>query len=306
MVLLFVCTIFLGSSLLFLVQPMIAKMVLPLLGGTPAVWNTCMVFFQATLLLGYLYVHAVTRWLRRAQQAALHAALLVASLLALPVGLAAHDDPPADGLPILWLARVLVVSVGVPFFVVSTTGPLLQRWFARSGRPGAHDPYFLSVAGNVGSMAALIAYPLGLERMLRLGEQSWVWTLAYGVFAIAMLASVLVAYRQSSVASHQSSVDSRRSSVGDESAVVRPPSVAGLATEDSRPVTDDRRLKTAPRVQLSWIALAFIPSSLMLGLTTYLTTDVAPVPLFWILPLTLYLASFALVFARPVILPPRL
>ena len=123
-----------------LVQPMIAKMVLPLLGGTPAVWNTCMVFFQATLLLGYLYVHAVTRWLRLGQQAVLHVALLAASLLTLPIALAVHEDPPANGTPIFWLARVLVFSVGVPFFVVSTSGPLLQRWFARTDRPGANDP----------------------------------------------------------------------------------------------------------------------------------------------------------------------
>ena len=300
MVLLFVCTIFLGSSLLFLVQPMIAKMVLPLLGGTPAVWNTCMVFFQATLLLGYLYVHAVTRWLRRGQQAALHAALLVASLLALPVGLAAHDDPPADGLPILWLARVLVVSVGVPFFVVSTTGPLLQRWFARSGRPGADDPYFLSVAGNVGSIAALIAYPLGLESTFRLAEQSRLWAIVYAVFVVAMMAAVAIAYRQSSVTSHQSPVDGHQSSDASHQSSVDD---APLTTDDVRLKTEDRRPTTARHTHLSWVALAFVPSSLMLGLTTYLTTDVAPVPLFWILPLTLYLASFALVFARRIVVP---
>jgi hypothetical protein len=301
MVPLFICTIFLGSSLLFLVQPMIAKMVLPLLGGTPAVWNTCMVFFQATLLLGYLYVHAVTRWLRRGQQAALHAALLMASLVALPVGLAAHDDPPADGLPILWLARVLVFSVGVPFFVVSTTGPLLQRWFARSGRPGAHDPYFLSVAGNVGSIAALIAYPAGVERMLRLSEQASLWATLYGAFVVLMVGAIAVAYRQSSGARAEQArplqswvADDRLSSVGAELAPPLDISIGGAGVLPRVGQTT---------VYARWIALAFIPSSLMLGLTTYLTTDVAPVPLFWILPLTLYLASFALVFARRVVLP---
>jgi len=274
MVLLFVCTLFLSSSLLFLVQPMIAKMVLPLLGGTPAVWNTCMVFFQATLLLGYLYVHASTRWLRLSQQALLHVALLVASLFALPVALAAHDDPPVNGLPILWLARVLVFSVGVPFFVVSTTGPLLQRWFARSGRPGAKDPYFLSVAGNLGSVAALLAYPAGLEPTLRLADQGWVWAGSYATFVLLMIVSVAVAYRQSSGDSQQASIDNRPSSA---------------------PRSWARRIR--------WVALAFIPSSLMLGLTTYLTTDVAPLPLFWVVPLTLYLASFILVFARRTFVP---
>src|SRR5438067_1577195 len=150
MLLVFALTLFFSAALLFLVEPLVGKMVLPLLGGTPAVWNTCMVFFQATLLIGYLYVHASTRWLRLSQQAMLHVALLTASLLALPIALAAHDGPPPGSLPILWLARVLLFSVGIPFFVVSTTGPLLQRWFARSGRPGAQDPYFLSVAGNIG------------------------------------------------------------------------------------------------------------------------------------------------------------
>ena len=131
MIILLVVTLFLSSSLLFLVQPMIAKMVLPLLGGTPAVWNTCMVFFQATLLAGYLYVHAATRWLRPRQQVALHIALLAVSLLALPIVLVTRGDPPATGMPVWWLLRVLAVTVGVPFFMASTSSPLLMRWFAR-------------------------------------------------------------------------------------------------------------------------------------------------------------------------------
>jgi len=275
MVPLFVCTLFLSSTLLFLVQPMIAKMVLPLLGGTPAVWNTCMVFFQATLLLGYLYVHAVTRWLRLGQQAVLHVALLAASLLTLPVALAAHDEPPADGTPIFWLARVLVLSVGVPFFVVSTSGPLLQRWFARTDRPGAKDPYFLSVAGNLGSVAALLAYPAGLEPRLRLADQSWLWAACYATFALLMIVSVTLAYR----------------------------SVSAQPVATANATADEPRAIVSVRQRLRWVALAFIPSSLMLGLTTFLTTDVAPVPLFWVVPLTLYLLSFALVFARRQVVP---
>jgi SAM-dependent methyltransferase len=272
MVLLFACTLFLSSTLLFLVQPMIAKMVLPLLGGTPAVWNTCMVFFQTTLLLGYLYVHAVTRWLRVWQQAVLHVALLGASLLALPVALAAHDEPPAAGMPILWLARVLLVSVGVPFFVASTSGPLLQRWFARTGHARARDPYFLSVAGNLGSIVALLAYPAGLEPTLRLADQSWLWAAIYGAFVSLMLGSIWIACRSSQAAA---------------------PTAEQASPATSVPVGH----------RLRWIALAFVPSSLMLGLTTYLTTDVAPVPLFWVVPLTLYLASFVLVFARRTFVP---
>src|SRR5262249_21638284 len=162
----------------------------------------------------------------------------------LPVALVAHDEPPANGLPIFWLVRVLVVSVGVPFFVVSTTGPLLQRWFARSGRPGASDPYFLSVAANVGGIIALLAYPAAFERLLRLADQSRLWTIVYALFAVLMIASIAAIRRQSFVGgqesrvSHESLVDSR------------------LSTYDSRPSTTQT---------LVWLALAFIPSSLMLG-----------------------------------------
>src|SRR5205085_2697985 len=157
MIILLASTLFLSSTLLFLVQPMIAKMVLPLLGGTPAVWNTCMMFFQATLLGGYLYSHTTTRWLRPAQQAVLHISLLAVSLLTLPIVLVTHGNPPGNEMPVLWLLRVLLLTVGIPFFMVSTTGPLLLRCFARTSHPSAGDPYFLSVAGNIGSVAALIA-----------------------------------------------------------------------------------------------------------------------------------------------------
>src|SRR5438105_10737060 len=162
MIVLLVVTLFLSSTLLFLVQPMIAKMVLPLLGGTPGVWNTCMVFFQATLLAGYLYVHAATRWLKPRHQVALHIVLLVVSLATLPVVLVTRGDPPATGMPVFWLLRVLAVTVGIPFFLVSTSSPLLMRWFARTDHPSAQDPYFLSVAGNLGSVFALLAYPAAL------------------------------------------------------------------------------------------------------------------------------------------------
>ncbi len=279
MMLLFACTLFLSSTLLFLVQPMIAKMVLPLLGGTPAVWNTCMVFFQATLLLGYLYVHAVTRWLRLRQQAMLHALLLAASALTLPIALRAHADPPTTGMPILWLARLLLLTVGFPFFVVSTSGPLLQRWFARTDHPSSSDPYFLSVAGNLGSIVALLAYPAGFEPRLRLADQRSVWTGAYAAFvALTIVCGAVVLRRYRTRIEDDQPIPAARLAAGPGS----------LAT---------------PRDKLRWIALAFVPSSLMLGLTTYLTTDVAPVPLFWVVPLTLYLLSFVLVFARREIVP---
>ena len=279
MVILFAVTLFLSSSLLFIVQPMIAKMVLPLLGGTPAVWNTCMVFFQATLLAGYLYAHASTRWLRFHHQAMLHIALLAASFLALPIVVASqHIEPPAAGMPVAWLLRVLLVTVGIPFFLVSSSGPLLQRWFTRTDHPLARDPYFLSVAGNVGSIAALLAYPALLEPSLRLAEQSSFWSGGYlALMALTTLCFFFV-YRQSK---------------------------AHLLPADDAPHGGDSPTADAPswKQRLHWILLAFVPSSLLLGVTTFLTTNVAAVPLLWIVPLVIYLLSFVLVFARRRLLP---
>jgi hypothetical protein len=280
MVFVFAITLFLSSSLLFVVQPMIAKMVLPLLGGTPAVWNTCMVFFQAMLLGGYLYAHASTRWLRFQYQAVLHISLLLASFLALPIVVAAHQSaPPATGTPIGWLLRVLLVTVGIPFFLVSSSGPLLQRWFTRTDHPRAQDPYFLSVAGNVGSIVALLAYPSLLEPSLRLAEQSSIWTAGYSALVLLTAACFYTAYRQSS---GRNALDARCAAAA----------VAEVYIE--RPQWRER---------LHWIALSFVPSSLLLGVTTFLTTDVAAVPLLWIVPLVIYMLTFVLVFARRTLIP---
>src|SRR2546425_1853141 len=134
-------TIFLPASLLFVVQPMFARMVLPLLGGSPGVWNTCLVFYQAALLAGYLYAHATTSWLGARRQAALHVGLVLLPVLFLPIGIPSGWAPPAAANPIPWLLALLAVAVGLPFFVVSTTSPLLQKWLARTGHPSAGDPY---------------------------------------------------------------------------------------------------------------------------------------------------------------------
>ena len=279
MVPLFAITLFLSSSLLFVIQPMIAKMVLPLLGGTPAVWNTCMVFFQGMLLAGYLYAHASTRWLRFKHQALLHIALLTASLIALPIVVAAqHSEPPATGTPVVWLLRVLLVTVGIPFFLVSSSGPLLQRWFTRTDHPRASDPYFLSVAGNIGSIFALLAYPALLEPTLRLAEQSSLWTRGYIALVLLTGGCFYLAYQQSSV--------------HDASAIEEAP-VTPVAASDS----------PSWRTRLHWVALSFVPSSLLLGVTTFLTTDVAAVPLLWIVPLVIYMLTFVLVFARRTLVP---
>ena len=181
--LLFSATLALGAALLFGVQPMVAKRLLPVLGGAPAVWNTCMVFFQAALLAGYAYAHAATARLGPRGQAALHAALMAAAaaLVALPLAVApeAAGPPPAGTNPAPWLLGVLLRTVGPPFFVVAATAPLLQHWFARTGHPAAADPYFLYAASNVGSLLALIGYPLVVEPMLDLAQQVRWWAVGY-------------------------------------------------------------------------------------------------------------------------------
>jgi hypothetical protein len=168
----FALTLFVSALMLFLVQPMVAKMVLPRLGGTPAVWNTCMVFFQALLLVGYAYAHAATAWLGVRRQALLHLGLLLSPFAVLPLSLAPGWEAPADANPIPWLLGLLLVSVGLPFFLLATSGPLLQKWFADTGHPAAADPYFLYAASNLGSLLALFGYPILVEPFLPLPPTS--------------------------------------------------------------------------------------------------------------------------------------
>jgi spermidine synthase len=264
--------LFLGAGLLFLVQPMFAKMVLPLLGGAPAVWNTAMVFFQACLLGGYVYAHVLTRNVPPAWQAAVHLALLAAAFATLPIAVAASWSPPAESAPVPWLIGLMAVSIGLPFFTVSATAPLLQRWFAQSGHAAAKDPYFLYGASNLGSMTALLAYPLLVEPTLTLANQAWAWTAGYGALA-ALIAACAFGLRRSAAASAP--------------AAAAPP--APLAW----------------RTRLHWLALAIVPSSLMLGVTTHISTDVAAIPLLWVAPLALYLLTFVIAFARKPLLGPN-
>ncbi|MGH7223026.1 MAG: hypothetical protein ACRELF_07350, partial [Gemmataceae bacterium] len=182
MLIVFAFTLFTSALLLFLVEPMIGKMILPLLGGTPAVWNTCMVFFQAVLLAGYAYAHFSTTWLGARKQAALHLGLLVLPFVFLPL-VVNRDLIKGGDNPILGLLLLLSLTVGVPMFVVSASAPLLQKWFASTSHPAAKDPYFLYGASNFGSMIALIGYPLVVEPYLRLGQQSIDWTVGYALLA---------------------------------------------------------------------------------------------------------------------------
>jgi hypothetical protein len=270
---LFSLTLFLSAGLVFLVQPMFGKMVLPRFGGAPAVWNTCQVFFQAALLAGYLYAHFVSMRLGIRWQVALHGLILLLPLASLPIAAAAGWEPPGDANPAPTLLGLLAVSVGLPFVVVSTTAPLLQSWFTRSGDASAADPYFLYAASNAGSLLALLAYPLVIEPTLPLSVHSWIWAAGYVLLIGLVLACGIRVWR---------AADSTHTL-----APSHPHTPAPVAAPN---VTLLRRLH--------WLALAFVPSSLLLSVTLHITTDIAAVPLLWVLPLAIYLATFILAFAR--------
>jgi hypothetical protein len=268
-VVLYSATLVLSAALVFMVQPMFARFVLPLLGGTPAVWTTAMLFFQTILLLAYLYAHWTTRRFGPRRQAALHLALVFAALIVLPLGVPDGWTPPLESSPIPWLLLLLLVAVGLPFFVVSSTAPLLQSWLADTDHPDGRDPYFLYRASNIGSVIGLLSYPLLVERALTLDEQSWMWTAGYSVLATLLTASALAMWRSRRPEPEPSSVE---------------------RTEPRERIGIGRRVR--------WVAFAFVPSSLMLGATSAMTTNLAPIPLLWVAPLSLYLVSFILVFSR--------
>src|SRR4051794_13237821 len=195
MVPLFSGTLLLSAALVFLVQPMFAKFVLPLYGSTPAVWNTSLVFFQTALLLAYLYAHATTQRLGVRRQALLHLGLVLVAVVALPIAVPSGFRPPAEGDPVLSLIGLLVVSVGLPFFVVAATAPLLQRWLAGTRHPAPAAPSFLSRASTLGSIVGLLGYPLAREPSLRLDAQGWVWTGGFIALAVPPLACAVTVWR---------------------------------------------------------------------------------------------------------------
>lgn len=256
---LFVLTILLSSFLLFLVQPMVARMALPRLGGAPAVWNSAMLVYQALLLAGYAYAHRLSRLAPR-RQALLHLVVLLVAALWLPIGLLRSELPPGAS-PALWVPWLLGVSIGPLFFAISAQAPLLQRWFSLSFAD--HNPYALYAASNFGSFAGLIAYPLLVEPQMALISQRWLWTGGYILVGL-LVAACAVRLTGRTVA-------------------------ATVPTPSSAPPTR--------RMWLYWIALALVPSGLMLATSTYITTDIVAMPLLWVLPLGLYLLSFTVAFA---------
>jgi len=282
-------TLFLSAGLMFLIQPMFAKFMLPLFGSTPAVWNASMLFFQTTLLAGYLYAHESTRRLGVRRQAALHIGMLMVPLLVLPIGVPTDWIPPTESNPVPALLGLMAVAVGLPFFVVSTTAPLLQRWLAATAHPRGADPYFLYRASNLGSVLGLLAYPLAVEPSMRLAEQGRLWSAGYGLLVVLVLACAVVVWRERPASS-------AREARADATTPARM-SAASDAPWAQAPGPASPNASEAPARRLWWIGLAFVPSSLMLGVTTTITTDLAPLPLLWALPLSLYLISFILVFS---------
>lgn len=274
---LFMPPLFLSALLMFWSQPLIGKMILPLLGGTPMVWSTCMVFFQALLLAGYGYAH-VSLKLGVRRQALLHIALLLVSLIALPIGFdAARWEPPTSDNPMGWLFLLLAASAGAPFFMLAATAPMLQSWFARTDHPDAADPYFLYVTSNIGSFIGLLGFPTVAEVFLTIPGQTSTWSALYLLLVAAIALAALKTRGMATAA-----------------AAPKPASEGGRAAAGTSPTA---------ALRLRWVLLAFAPSSLFIGLTTYVTTDIAAVPLLWILPLAGYLLTFIVAFARKPIIP---
>jgi hypothetical protein len=260
---------FVAAALLFAVQPMAAKMALPLLGGSASVWTMCMLFFQAGLLAGYGWAHVLGRRFSLRTQVALHAALGVAALLFLPPVLAATSLPPVDASPVPWLLGALAGSFAVPYATLAATGPLIQRWFSATDHRSASDPYFLYAASNAGSFAGLLAYPLVVERVLPLhaggghASQAGAWSFGFGALMVLLVATG-----------------------------------AWAARRPGAPAEEEAAAEAVPwTARLRWALLAFVPSSAVLGATQYLTSNIAAVPLFWIVPLALYLLTFVVAFS---------
>jgi hypothetical protein len=273
---LFSLTLLLSSFLLFLVQPMIGRMLLPSLGGTPAVWNGCVLFFQAVLLAGYAWAHYGPPKLGMRNHLIAHLTLLAIVCFLLPMRLVENWAVPTDSNPIGWLIGQLVVCVGLPFFVISSSAPLLQRWFGKSSKEGESEPWFLYAISNVGSLAALLSYPFLVERYLGLTDQGWFWTGGFMLLALMFIICGWVTIKNT-------------------------PDV-----ELGKAATRTRAVPLPWKQRLHFIVLAAIPSSLMLGVTTIVSTEVGSFPLMWSIPLALYLLTFVFVFAQRQLISHRL
>jgi hypothetical protein len=268
----YTAAILVSALLLFSVQPLFTKMVLPRLGGSPAVWSVAMVFFQSLLLAGYGYAHFLMQIANRRAAVALHLTLLVFALLSLPLSIASGwGEPPTSGYA-FWLLGLFAVSIGLPFFALAANNPLLQAWFFRTGHPGGPDPYFLYASSNIGSFLALLSYPVLLEPMFTLRTQNLIWTGGYGLLIVLIAASAVL--------------------------LLRSPVSADVGVP-----TDETEAPPPWALRARWIFLAAVPSGLLIAVTAHISADVAAAPLLWVLPLSLYLLTWVLVFQSRPLLP---
>jgi hypothetical protein len=264
---LFAAAVFAGAGLVFLVQPMMARILLPSLGGSAAVWNASVAFYQAALLAGYAYAHVLQRVPSLKRQMAIHVAVLAAAALVLPLRVTEVFGAPWTGQPVAWLVLALTLSLGAPFAALSATAPLVQAWYARTHAAAGRNPYVLYAASNLGSLLALIAYPAVVEPLAGLQSQTLGWSIGYGAFAVLILVLAARCWRTAA------------------------PAIAREAGE-------------APswRRRGAWLFLSAVPCSLLLGVTQHITSDIASAPFLWVIPLALYLVSFIIAFqARPAI-----
>ena len=261
----YTAAVFLSALLLFGVQPLFTRMVLPQLGGSPSVWSVAMVFFQSMLLAGYAYAHWLAKVRQRLVPVLVHVALLVVAGLTLPLSIAQNwGEPPASGTE-FWLLGLFTISIGLPFFALAANNPLLQAWFVRTGHVDGKDPYFLYAASNIGSFLALLSYPILLEPIFTVRTQSWLWTVGFYALTLLIAACGVV--------------------------LMRSPAVAATAETVVAP-------KPAAMTIGRWIFLAAVPSGLLVAVTAHISTDIAAAPLMWVMPLSLYLLTWVLVFAR--------
>jgi hypothetical protein len=269
----YTAAIFTSALLLFSVQPLFTKMVLPRLGGSPAVWSVAMVFFQSLLLAGYAYAHVLMTLKNRIIPVAVHLVVLIAAFLTLPLSISAGwNEPPSTGYA-FWLLGLFAVSIGLPFFALAANNPMLQAWFVRTGHPDGPDPYFLYASSNIGSFLALLSYPFALEPMFTLHTQNRIWAVGYGLLIVLIAASGVMLLRS-------------------------PP--FEIKDDEARDVEAARPswLQWA-----RWVFLAAVPSGLLIAVTAHISTDVAAAPLLWVLPLSLYLLTWVLVFQSRPLLP---
>ncbi len=273
----FTATTFLSALLLFSIQPLFAKMVLPVLGGSPSVWAVAMCFFQGALLAGYCYAHLVNQHVPARMAGVCHLAICGLALLALPIGLPeSWTEPPPSGSPYLWQLGLFSIAVGLPFLAVSANAPLLQAWFAATGHPDGRDPYFLYAASNLGSLIALIGYPFLLEPALGVRALAEVWS---GGFLVLIAAIALCFWTLYTRAERTA-----------------PTAVQAQGELDERPSWS---------LRWGWVGLAMVPSALLTAFTTHVSTDVASAPLLWVVPLALYLLTFVIVFRERGLIPMR-